>query len=121
MSPLSKEQSPIFKENLPSQPLDILLMTILRLKNTDTCAHLKQHLNYRFKAESRSGPGGCRRVNTADAAEDAELGSIRRGDEPSDWMIDKQKHPCRRRPSTRIAVLNYAEAELQNTRRASRT
>ena len=36
MSPLSKEQSPIFKENLPSKPTDIPLEGVLLLRNTDT-------------------------------------------------------------------------------------
>ena len=38
MNPLSKEQSPTFKENLPSQPTDIPLEGVLLLRNTDNRA-----------------------------------------------------------------------------------
>jgi len=44
------------------------------------------------------------RAQQADAAEDAEHGSTRRGDEPPDWMRDKQ---------TRLARIRAAKAELE--------
>lgn len=44
------------------------------------------------------------RAQQADAAEDAELGSTRRGDEPPDWMRDKQ---------TRLARIRAAKGELE--------
>jgi transposase len=44
------------------------------------------------------------RAEQQDAAEDAEHGSTRRGDEPPDWMRDKQ---------TRLARIRAAKAELE--------
>ena len=44
------------------------------------------------------------RAQQADAAEDAEHGSTRRGDEPPDWMRDKQ---------ARLARIRAAKAELE--------
>jgi transposase len=44
------------------------------------------------------------RAQQADATEDAALGSTRRGDEPPDWMRDKQ---------TRLARIRAARAELE--------
>ena len=44
------------------------------------------------------------RAQAEDAADDAEHGSMRRGDEPPDWMCDKQ---------TRLARIRAAKAELE--------
>jgi transposase len=50
------------------------------------------------------------RAQAEDAAEDAEHGSARRGDEPPDWMRDKQ---------TRLARIRAAKAELEAEARAA--
>lgn len=50
------------------------------------------------------------RAQAEDAAEDAEHGSARRGDEPPEWMRDKQ---------TRLARIRAARAELEAEARAA--
>jgi len=50
------------------------------------------------------------RAQAEDAAEDAEHGSTRRGDEPPDWMRDKQ---------ARLARIRAAKAELEAEARAA--
>jgi hypothetical protein len=50
------------------------------------------------------------RAQAEDAAEDAEHGSTRRGDEPPEWMRDKQ---------TRLARIRAARAELEAEARAA--
>jgi len=50
------------------------------------------------------------RAQAEDAAEDAEYGSTRRGDEPPDWMRDKQ---------ARLARIRAAKAELEAEARAA--
>ena len=50
------------------------------------------------------------RAQAQDAAEDAEYGSTRRGDEPPDWMRDKQ---------ARLARIRAAKAELEAEARAA--
>src|SRR3978361_1045148 len=74
------------------------------------------------------------RAQVEDAAEDAAHGSTRRGDEPPDWMRDKQpgwyafarprpswklkrsrpKPPGRRRRVTRTEIPSHVQAECQN-------
>ncbi|SHF37248.1 Transposase domain [Acidocella aminolytica 101 = DSM 11237] len=81
------------------------------------------------------------RAATEDAAEDATLGSTRRGDEPPDRMRDKQARLARiraakaaleaearaaetarpRPPSPLTAALNHNQAELQNTSQANQS
>lgn len=53
---------------------------------------------------AREVAGWLARAQAEDAAEDAEHGSTRRGDEPPDWMRDKQ---------ARLARIRSAKAELE--------
>ena len=81
------------------------------------------------------------RAQQEDAAEDAAHGSTRRGDEPPDWMRDKQVRLARiraakaeleaeareaeaagrRRHLTLTAARNHAQADPQNTSRVSQS